>query len=40
MAQGVLGFFQTCIWLVRKIGLFWLEVRADRQYNMHTLHVS
>ncbi|KAM0723060.1 hypothetical protein Q7P37_001260 [Cladosporium fusiforme] len=47
MAQGVLGFFQTCIWLIRKIGLFWLErfwqwmtTKSDKHLLIETLHTA
>jgi hypothetical protein len=26
MAQGVLGFFQACVWVVWNVGLYWQRV--------------
>jgi hypothetical protein len=32
MAQGVLGFFQTCVWLVWNVGLYWQRV-SEHQHG-------
>jgi hypothetical protein len=39
MAQGVLGFFQTCVWLVWNVGLYWQRV-SEHQHRWLSYRVT